>query len=567
MRQRWQSWAAWWSGDLEALRRDTPATAPGGYWWRRNKPGASQIHVPLGSDLARTTAELMYGDTPVTDFEAGEEFQNAWEELSQTIGWANTLLESGEVGGALGGSYLKPAWDSETADHPLLMVVRGDQALPEFRFNTLHAVTFVTELAPPADWTSRNRHEVWRWLEHHEPGQIRHELWLGSVGNIGNPLTLNEHPHTKFLEGVIDTRGIRPKGILVEFIPCDLPQPLDMLPIGRSVMQGVETLLDQLDEVWDSWMRDFRIGKGRVLLSKEMLDPIAGPQKRSALGGLFSGRKNTTAGSAFDVDAEAFVGLEMSPEGKDGAPAPITLNQFAIRMQEHYETAMAIVQEIVSRAGFAPQTFGINVDGQLSGTAMRRRELRSHRTKDRMRRYARPKVERIAETIMLINAELFNGPKPKKRPTLKWRDSDGADPKETAETVQLLRNALVMSVEEGVRTVHPEWDDKQVGLEVGRLLQEQAALTAPALDGTEPAEPAEGEPLAAGEASKEQVEKFRSLWLSGVEPQEAARQAGMGPLTMVANPRPVTVAPDKDDAEPAAPPVPGQPPKPFPPGR
>jgi A118 family predicted phage portal protein len=519
MRARWQSWAAWWSGDLDRLKSDTPCTAPGGYWARRNKPGATQIHLPLAGDLARTASELMYGDTPVLEFEGDAATQKVWDQLSQTIGWANTLLESGEVGGALGGSYLKPGWDTTVADHPLPMVVRADMALPEFRFNTLRSVTFVTELAAPADWTARNRAEVWRWLEHHEPGQIRQELWLGSVGNIGNPLPLTEHPHTEHLEAVIDTRPIR-DGILVEYIPNDLPQPLDTLPLGRSVLQGVETLLDQLDETFDSWMRDIRLGKGRILLSREMLDPV-GPQRRSGIAGVF-GRRNTTAAGAFDVDAEAFVGLEMTPEGKDGGPAPITHVQFAIRVQEHLDTCMTLIEQITARAGFSPQTMGMNVDGQLSGTAMRRREQRTYRTRDRMRRYARPALERFAETLMAINAWAFNGPRPQARPTLAWRETDQADPKENAEVIDVLRRAMVLSVETAVQMAHPEWDDKQVGEEVDRLMKEQAALTAPALDGMEPLDPE----VPDGGVTKEQVDMFRALWLSGVDPAEAARKVG-----------------------------------------
>jgi hypothetical protein len=577
MRTRWMSWAAWWSGDLERLMRDTACTAPGGYWDRQSKKPGTKYHLPLAADLARTAAELMYGDTPAIKFESNPDAQTAWEDLSQKIGWANKLLESGEVGAAVGGSYLRPAWDDQTAEHPLFTVVRADRALPEFRFDQLVGVCFVTVLPMPAGWKAYRDGQVWRWLEHHEPRQIRHELWLGSESNLGQPQLLEVHPATEFLTANIPTTAIRPKGILAEYIPCDLPNALDeSLPLGRSVLQGVETMLDALDETFDSWMRDFRLGKGRVLLSGEMLTPVAAQRKSSGggfLGGRFGGSKNTTPAAAFDVDAEAFMTLEtpMEQAGANGTTTtPITLVQFAIRVKEHFDTCMAIVEQVVSRAGYAPQTFGINVDGQLSGTAMRRRELRSHRTKDRMRRYARPALERAAETLMLINATLFGGPRPTARPTLEWKDTDGADPKETADTVEILRRAMVMSVETAVREVHPEWDDDQVKDEVGRLAAEQPALTAPSLTGDEPIEPTEDEVTGEGGVTKEQVDMFRSLWLSGVDPAEAARKAGLGQLAMVDNPRPVTVAPDKgDDSDtPAGPPAPGQPPKPIPfPGR
>ncbi|WP_460407481.1 phage portal protein [Actinophytocola sediminis] len=572
MRERWLSWAAWWSGDLHRLMVDSPYTAPGGYWARRNKIGSTKIHLPLAGDLARTAAELMYGDTPAIQWENDQPAQEVWDDLAQQIGWSNTMLESGEVGAALGGSYLKPGWDRSVADHPLPMVVRADHALPTFKFGRLSSVTFVTELEEPTGWTTRSSGEVWRWLEHHEPGQIRHELWLGSASGTGTPLPLTEHEYTRDLEPVIDTRPYRAEGILVEFIPNDLPQPLDVLPLGRSVLQGVETLLDQLDEVWDSWMRDIRLGKGRILLAREMLDPVVGAQKRSALGGMF-GRRHTTPGAAFDVDAEAYTGFDAWPDSKEGQPMPIEHVQFGIRMAEHRDTAMALVEQIVSRAGYAPQTMGMHVEGQLSGTAMRRREQRSYRTRDRQRRYARPALERFAETLMMINAEVFGGPRPTGRPTLQWRETDQADPQETATTIELLRRAQALSTETAVAMAHPEWDGDQVDEEVARLLVEQAALMAPAIDEEDPLDPETEDPTGTG-VTKAQVDMFRAMWLSGVDPAEAATKAGLGSLTMVENPRPVTVAPaeGEDPPAPAGPPAPGSPPKPgppapFPPGR
>jgi hypothetical protein len=549
LRARWQSWRAWWSGDPAQLKQHTACTAPGGYWARRAaKPGGREMHLPLAADLARTSAELVCGDTPVMEWETEAE-TTAWDELSQMLGWANSLLEAGETEAALGGVLLRPAWDSETAEHPFLTVVPVDEALPEFRFGVLQSVTFVEELPAPAGWKALERGEVWRHLEHHESGQIRHELWLGNTSSVGHSVNLTEHPATKFLTGEINTRSVRP-GLLVEHIPYGLPNPLVRLPLGRSAFQGIESLLDAIDEVWDSWMRDIRLGKGRIMLSKEMLDPVTA----SSSSGLFGRRGNTTPAAAFDADAEAFVKLE-TPSEEGGKSTPITVVQFAIRFQEHAETLAALVEQCCQRAGFAPQTLGINVDGQLSGTAMRRREQRSYRTRDRARRYMRPALERCAETLMLLNAELFGGPKPTKRPTLQWRETDQADPKEAAEVIDLLRRAQAASTEVLVGMAHPEWDGDQVDEEVGRIAVERAADLAPVLADDE-FEPDTEQASGAG-ITAEQANTFGTLVRSGVEPQDAARQAGIGTVQMIPGATPVTInLPEDDDAPPVVQPAP-----------
>ncbi len=515
LRTYWQSHRAWWSGDLKALKAHTPITAPGGYWARMAaKPGSREIHVPIAADIARTSADLVAGDTPHLDWEDQQAtpaedgtpakkspVQEAWDAIAQRIGFANKLLEGVETGSAVGGWYLKPAWDDRLGKRPLLTIVAADMALPTFLFGELLSVTFVTELPAPANWSQRREStQVWRWLEHHEPGQIRHELWLGTTTRVGTPRPLADHPMTAQFLPVRDTKLINPEGILVEFVPNDLPNPLDTtVPVGRSSFQGCETLLDGLDEAMASWMRDIELAKARILVSDEMLTPVG-----KSGGGFFSGvasalgKGNTTPAKAFDVDAKVFVPLNMPVEDGDGKPAPIQLIQPEIRFEAHEATVLQWIEQIISRAGFAPQTFGMHVEGQLAGTAMRRRAEKSFRTRDRQRRYLRPALESLAMTLMRLNAVLNPGaPVPEKPPTLVWREADQADPLEMAQVIELLARARAASREVLVRMAHTEWDDTQVLEEVGRLEKEAEELDAlsPQLTGFEPPEGTDPDPV------------------------------------------------------------------------
>jgi hypothetical protein len=487
MRARWKGWRALWSGHLDWLRRDLPALAPGGYWARRaQKPGARELHVPLAADIARTSATLVAGDTPAMKWEGDPAAQDAWNTLADEVGWANLLLEAFEVASATGGAYLRPAWDETVADHPLGQVVAADEALAEFRFGRLRQVTFVTELPAPDGWNQLERGEVWRHLEHHEPGQIRHELWLGNLSNVGSPRPLADHPAVSGLPGVIDTTSIRRGRVLCEYIPNDLPNPLTSLPVGRSDLQGVETLLDALDEVFDSWMRDIQLAKARILASREAMDPVAQSSTGGGVRGFLRGRATATPARAFDTDADVFQWMDIPGEDTNGKPMPFTLVQFEIRFEAHERSALALFEQIVSRAGFAPQTFGLNVDGQLSGTAMKRRDIRSHQSKDRKRRYGKGPVERFAETLMLIGKAKFGTAGPSKPPALEWKETSQADPLENAQVIELLRRAQAASDEVVVRMAHGDWDDDQVDEELGRLAKAREAMTAPMLDGTEP---------------------------------------------------------------------------------
>lgn len=494
MRDRWKSWGAWWSGDPTGLKTDSTITAPAGYWTRRAQADDDErnLHLPLAGDIARTSAELVFGDTPAlkwSDDEDNDPLADAWDDLSQRMGWANSLLEAGEVASAMGGVYLRPQWEASVAAHPLLTIVRPDEAYPEFRFGILTAVTFVTQL-------TNGDTDTLRWLEHHERGQIRHELWKGTNANIGRVVPLTDHPATQHLAELVDENGaistlpIRDDGgLLVEYVPNDLPQPLDRQPYGRSDLQGQEAMLDSLDEVYASLMRDVELAAARAIVPAGFLDTVT-PQTGG--GGILSRyglsrRGNTTAARRFDPTRKYFTplpGLETDHEGK---ATGITTVQPQIRVKEHTEAALHLVEQIVSRAGFAPQTMGMHVEGQVSGTAMRRRDHRSYRTRDRKRRYFRSPLERNAETLMLIHAALFGGVKPTVRPTLEWRETDQADPKETAETIELLRRSGSQSRWQSIKAAHPEWDKDQIQEEWDRLEAEQP--TAPVLTGFEPEEP------------------------------------------------------------------------------
>ncbi|GAB2964347.1 hypothetical protein [Saccharothrix stipae] len=504
LRRHWQAHRALWSADTNEIATHLPVLVPGGYWdKRKNHPEAAAMHSGLALDIARTSADLVAGDTPALDWgedrgdpEAPNEtpMQDAWDTYAQTVGLANTFLEGAGAAAALGGVVLRPAWDITLAPHALPTVVPIDECLPEFIFGVLWRCAFVQELPAPDGWAQQERGEVWRWIEHHEPGQIRHELWLGNETSVGRLLSLEDHPTTKRFPSVIDTTPIRPEGILVEHWPNGEPNPIAKgMPLARSDFQGHETRLDALDRAWASWWRDIDLGKARILASKEAMDPVS--QGTSGSGGGIRGflrGRNATPARAFDVDADVFQWMDIPGEDTNGKPMPFTQVQFAIRLAEHAGSVAAALEDVISRAGYSPQTFGINVDGQLSGTAMRRREQRSYRTRDRKRRYARSPLERFCETLAIINHMLDEAtyPEPPQRPVLEWREGDQADPKEVAEIVELYRRALAMSDEVAVAMAHPEWSPEQVVDEVNRLADareaERKAMTAPALDGTEP---------------------------------------------------------------------------------
>jgi hypothetical protein len=363
----------------------------------------------------------------------------------------NTLLEAAEVCAALGGVYLRPVWDRDEAPHPLLTVIHADGAAPEFRWGRLAAVTFWRVVRTDGK-------DVWRHLERHEPGVILHGLYVGTADELGRQVDLTALPDTADLDDEIPLpAGLR---FAARYVPNVLPNRKHRTSqVGRSDWQGSEALMDALDETWTSWMRDLRLGQARIIASEEAL------QRGSGRGD----------GAWFDPDREVYVGLDVGPAGAvDGRPflEPV---QFAIRVREHADTALALVERIVSTCGYSPQSFGLHIEGRAeSGSALRVREGKTLRTQGRKQRYWDSPLGGILEAMLVIDAAEFGtrGIEPV-RPAIRWGDSLVDDPRETAQTIQLLHAAQAASVRTRVKMAQPHLEGADLDDEVDRVLAEE----------------------------------------------------------------------------------------------
>jgi hypothetical protein len=500
-----RAWSAWWSGDHDKLR-DTAhgdGFAHRRSFWSRRKQGpeatraTAQLHATLAADIASTSADLLFGAMPdllVPDVglarahlrradgtaDPAEDLQ-AWpdpglqpsevvaaqdriDELADTLGLANRLLEAAEVCAATGGVYLRPVWDKSAADHPLLTVIEAEHGVPDFRYGELVGVTFVEELLCDRD-------VVWRHLERHEPGVILHGLYVGTKDRLGRSVSLGDHPATAGLMPEVpvpvEVTGGRP-GIMPRYIPNVLPNRKHRrYPIGRSDFAGCEGLLDALDETWTSWMRDLRLGQARLVVPDEFLQPVGarpGSERR------FTGYQTPGGpGSArgFDLDSELFTGLNIADLEK--LTDPVKMVQFAIRVADHEQTATALTEHIISTAGYSPQTFGLQIDGRAeSGTALRIRENKTWRTQGRKQRYWQSRLSDIVETLLALDRVVFDRPTPVVRPAVGWQEL-ADDPQGTATWVNTLAQAQAASIETRVRLAQPGLDDDQVRAEVDRI--------------------------------------------------------------------------------------------------
>jgi hypothetical protein len=496
-----RTWGAWYQGDPGCLARvyaDTvgygmasPAVTSEGsiigrdrqrwFWGRRL--GATpdladaRLHVPLAGDIATTSADLLFAEPPTILVE-GEDGglskdgpRPTTDRLTMLMtegGFLPVLIEGAEICASMSGVYLRVGWVDDVADHAIIDAIQPDCAVPEWVAGRLKAVTFWRVLEDDGGTGSTSK--VLRHLERHEvvngEGIVLHGLYKGSEGELGTLVNLADHPYTEALAAAAEpARGTSSpliqqvitgaKRLAVEWIPNMRPaKKLRNTPYGRSDYDGIEPVLDSVDEAWSSWMRDLRLGKGRILI------PAAYLQNQGR------GR-----GALFDAEQAIFTQVDAMPASEGLAMQSV---QFAIRVAEHQQTVTSLVAEALRGAGYSTQTFGLAGDVAATATEVVARERKSYTTRGRKILYWKPVLARLLQTALEIDIEHF---KPDavtaELPKIRFPDGVAQDPLSVAQTVSLINGAESASLYTKIALLNPDWEDPQIREEIDRIRDDQ----------------------------------------------------------------------------------------------
>ena len=150
----------------------------------------------------------------------------------------------------------------------------------------------------------------------------------------------------------------------------------------------------------------------------------------------------------------------------------ITANQFAIRWQEHQQTAEDLISQAVRGAGYSDQTFGEAGTTAMTATEVESRERRTLLTRSKKMNYRRPRVADIVYTLMCMDRTYYKAKITPMRPDVTFPDAVLPSAGELAQTALTLRNAQAASMETLVAMVHPDWTPEQVAEEVAAIKDE-----------------------------------------------------------------------------------------------
>jgi len=518
-------WSAWLVGDPDTLRTayGTAAQAGGNatgdtffgsqransgiqqgglinkvarFFWARPIYGSQRkasLHVPLASDIATASADLLFSEPPQFMTPEGEGNDKTKDRIDDVLNDGNfhaELVEAAEIAAALGGGWLRLVWDEDVAEYVMLDSVSADSAWGEWRWGRLQAVTFFTEYTEDSNSA---RSTVWRHLERHEPGAIFHGLYKGNDDTLGSSQPLVDHPATEPYAELVDAEGAiltGVKGMTAAYVANMRPQRRwrkieELNNLGRSDYDGVEQLMDALDETYTSWMRDVRLAKSRIIVPEFMLDNLGAGK-----------------GMSWDEDKEVYTALAIAPN--DNATNAITPQQFTIRVKEHMETSKQLVDEILRSAGYSANTFGGGEQGMVTATEVNSRERESDRTRDKKTRYWSQALEPLLTTWLELDALIFSTGA-SGEVEVQWADDSQPDPEALARTAELLNRAEAASVDTKVRMLHPDWDEEDIKKEV-QAIQDESGSSMGDIGAFPPPKKFPGAPIETGQPPKQEEE-------------------------------------------------------------
>jgi len=447
-----------------------------------------RFHIPAAANISALSADLLYSERPAVRVDDASEATDRLQEILEDGGGYAAWAQCAELASAYGSAYLRHSVDVAISDYPIIEALTPHCALPVWRSGRLAEVTFWRVL-------SHGGNGVLRYLEHHEPGAVQHQLRLGTDAALGKLVPLVAHPETERLAALAGDDGVIATGIpLLDVVhhPNILPnRELPDSAYGRSDYQGAIGAMQALDETWSLWMDALRLARPRLVVPD------------SYTRGLGPGR-----GATFDASQRIFLAVKsLDPK----QPMQIEQVEFEINVDKYERTSAGNWRTIVRNAGLSADAFGEEASGaQATATEVGQRGARTIATRARKADEATRADQRSATVAAMLDATYYRskGSTIGARVRIKFADGVTPDPKKDAEIVQLLDAAAAISLRTKIAMAHPDWEDDQIQAEALAIEDEKTAAAPPvptdpgAFDGdpveVPPADPAENGRVPAG---------------------------------------------------------------------
>jgi A118 family predicted phage portal protein len=287
-----------------------------------------------------------------------------------------------EYGFALGGTVAKPFFDEGIK----IRFVSADCFLPiSWDADDINEGVFVNEIRKNNDKYTLLEWHLWNNSKY----QIKNELYKSTNSEeLGVRVALNTlYPN---LQEVVEITGL--KRSLFVYFKSNTANNFDLhSPLGISLFANSLDTLRMLDIAFDSFEREFTLGKKRIIVPayavKTIVDPNTGQFHRY-----------------FDAEDEVYEAMKIE---ENATSQPIQDISTTLRVEEHIAAINAMLSYLALQVGFTPGTFSFDGTAVKTATEVVSENSKTFRTKQSHETVIEAGIKHLVESIGEL-AELYN---------------------------------------------------------------------------------------------------------------------------------------------------------------
>lgn len=410
---------------------------------------------PLPERLCGAFSSLLFGRPPKVKT-ADDTDQDRMNEILRLNKWGSRLRSAEETCSSEGEVWWRWVSDPARFTAPVLTWHSRLDVIPHYVNQQLGAVAFTNVLRRVgADGVVDP--VVFRHFEVHDTVGVYNVLFVGTEQGLGDQVSPESHPATEMLADAWEHELGMVAGRIINVEGSDPT-------LGKSDFDGIEDFFLELNEC---------LSTGRKNRGLTALQRAYGPREATDETGRLP-------------EGENFMAVDVTDKTwGEGAGTQFGVLEFAFDAAALIQWAEHIATTALNRRGITPQFVGQSTSAEgfaQSGTALRMRLIPSTNEGDRRR----GPWDDEGDSILLLGQQLdarsvddhgfgttwAKGDTP---PAVEFGDSLPVDRVEDASRLATLRTAELISIEQGVREQHEDWDDQQVSDEVKLIAADRAA--------------------------------------------------------------------------------------------
>lgn len=402
-----------------------------------NTLNAAKVLCDCFSDLAFSEqTEIIIND---------EQYQKYIDNTLNSTGFWKQMPEFISAAFAFGGGCIKVYAENGS---PAIDYVHADKFVPlGWTGKSINEGVFVSY--------SFNKGFYYSLYEYHHPdGAVDYRLFKSAASETGCEVPLSElYPQLK--------RKISYKDCLVPMFAYFKPAVSNNyeydVPLGMSIYANATDTLQALDICFDSFSREFVLGKKRIIVPSECIRTIVDPE---------TGKMERY----FDADDEAYVALK----AEDGNALKISDNTVTLRVQEHISAINALLNILCFQVGLSAGTLSFDaVQGVKTATEVISQDSKTARTIKSNKNLLTETIEETIHALIAVGVHLGIIPKKEYAVTIGWKDNIIIDDNTLIDNNIKLVQAGLKSKLKAVMDVQ-KCDEKTALAELERIAKEQS---------------------------------------------------------------------------------------------